>query len=314
MLAITISCAGQGRTGPGSARECPAARLRAPSRVPLAQRDPGSGPGDVLSAAQPPHSRAVAIGTLLALWIGLYALNLSAQSPATEVNARVVYRESRTAFARAQTNAVAAWTLGRAAFDLAEFIQDNQERNDVANTGVDACRLAIGLDPGGAPGHYYLALNLGQVVRSKKLAALRLLHEMEQEFLSAKELDPKLDFSGPDRSVGLLYLEAPSWSLGNRGKARTHLMEAVQRNPEYPENHLCLAEAYARWGEAQNLEVALKKVAAVLDNPKPPFNAKSWLHIREEWASRSKKLEILRDHLSANPRISPAERGARGIK
>ena len=77
----------------------------------------------------------------------------------------------------------------------------------------------IARESNSAPAHYYLGMNLGQLARTKGLAALRLVSQMEHEFTRARELDEQLDWAGPDRNLGLLYRDAPAiGSVGSRAE------------------------------------------------------------------------------------------------
>jgi tetratricopeptide (TPR) repeat protein len=238
---------------------------------------------------------------------------VAAQSPPSEARARQIFQAADAHYHTAHTNVTAAWEFGRAAYDLADITTDDDLRNDIAQQGIAACRHAVALDPNAAQAHYYLALNLGESARAKKLGALKLLHEMEHELLKAAALDPAFDYGGPDRSLGLLYLKAPAWPLGvgNHSKAQTHLEAAVQLSPEYPDNALSLAEAYAQWGEVKNLEQELSLLADLLPKARTQFTGPNWAASWEDWESRWQKLQKMREHLVANPRVSPAERGAR---
>ena len=244
------------------------------------------------------------------------AINAFAQSPPSEKRARELYTAAASRFETNRGNVVAAWEDGRTAYDLADLLQDNHERKIVAQAGIDACRQAISLDANSAPAHYYLALNLGELARAKKLGSLKLLHEMEHELLKAAQLDPAFDYGGPDRSLGMLYLEAPAWpvSVGNRTKARTHLEAAVALSPDYPENHLCLAEAYAQWGELKNLDQELNVLAELFPKARTQFAGDNWAATWDDWQTGLSKLQKSREHLVANPRVPPGERGARKMK
>ncbi len=236
-----------------------------------------------------------------------------AQSPPTEERARQIYVKAHAEFEGAKTNTTAAWEFGRAAFDLADFLGDAHQRNEIANMGIDACRRAIVLDPNSAPAHYYLALNLGQLAKSKKFAALRLLHEMQNELLRALNLDREIDYAGPDRSLGLLYLQAPSFvtGFGSRSKARAHLEAAVELRPDFPENRICLAEAYAEWGETKALEQQLKAIDSLMPKARVQLTGEQWTASWKDWQMRLNKLEKTRDRLLANPPVNPGERGVR---
>jgi hypothetical protein len=239
-----------------------------------------------------------------------------AQTPPSEKRARELYTLAASHFATNRGSVTAAWEYGRAAYDLGDLLQDNKERKNVAQAGIDACRHAVALDPNSAPVHYYLALNLGELARSKKISSLKLLHEMEHELLKAAQIDPAFDYGGPDRSLGMLYLEAPAWpaSVGNRTKARSHLETAAQLSPEYPDNHLCLAEAYVQWGELKNLDQELKELDELFPKARTRFAGDNWTATWHDWQTRLAKLQKNREHLVANPPISPGERGARRMK
>src|SRR5204863_6138936 len=119
-----------------------------------------------------------------------------------------------------------------------------------AQPAIEGCERALGTNEANAALHYYLAMNQGQLARTKGFGALKLVREMEKEFSRAAELDSHFDYAGPDRNLGSLYLDAPGWptSIGNHSKARQHLMRAVQLAPDYPDNHLCLLEGYIKLG------------------------------------------------------------------
>src|SRR5438105_128873 len=69
--------------------------------------------------------------------------NIVAQTPSSEQAARQIYKAAQSHFATRPTSATAAWELGRAAYDLADLLQDDQKRNDVAQAGIEACRHAV---------------------------------------------------------------------------------------------------------------------------------------------------------------------------
>jgi tetratricopeptide (TPR) repeat protein len=185
----------------------------------------------------------------------------------------------------------------RAAFDRAEIAVRSEERAAVAQEGIHASRQLLAEAPKLAAAHYYYGMNVAQLARTRRIGALKLVGDMEQAFETARELDETFDYAGPDRNLGLLYLEAPGWplSIGNRSKARKHLERAVALAPEYPENRLNLLEAYLKWGhraqakrEASELErrwaEARKKFAG-------PHWAGAWADWEERWDAIMEKLQ-----------------------
>lgn len=199
-----------------------------------------------------------------------------------------VFRRMRAEYVRHPTNPEVAWKFGRACFDWAEFAKDKDARAGIAEQGIGACRRAVTLRDDLAAAHQFLALNLGQLARTKLLGALDLVEEMERELKRAIELDPSFGYGAPDRSLGLLYLRAPGWplSIGNREKALFHLEKAVQISPEYPENRLCALEVFLKWKDSERIEREIKAFKIALPRSRSVFSGAKWNRDWEEWDAR----------------------------
>src|SRR5579859_1616015 len=212
------------------------------------------------------------------------------------------FEAARTRFQRVTNNVDAAWQFGRACFDWAEFATSSEQRADLAEQGIEACRQVIILDPSLAAGHYYLGMNLGQLARTKSLGALKLVGQMEKEFKAALELAPEFDHAGPDRNLGLLYLQAPGWpaSIGNRAKARTHLQKAVKLAPDYPENLLNLLEADLKWGDRNGATREMKALEESWPVAREKFGGTNW---EASWVSWEARLEQLKRKATEAPKV-----------
>lgn len=230
-------------------------------------------------------------GLLLAAILAANAAH--ADNPAWTANAEKKLSAAREHFRASPADTNAAVQFGRACFDRAEFATNHTQRAVLAVEGIAAMRELAARQPRLAAGHYYLAMNLGQLARTKMLGALRIVDEMEREFKTARELDERLDFAGPDRNLGELYLQAPGWptSIGSRPKARKHLERAAELSPDYPENQINLAEAYAKW----NLPKDFQRQMAALQNNCPAaqtnFTGADWAASLADWTARRTALE-----------------------
>lgn len=78
-----------------------------------------------------------------------------------------IFQEARTRYSQETTQAEATWQFARACFDWAEFATNNMQRAEIAGLGIAAGRQAAARDPKLAAGHYYLAMNLGQLAQTK---------------------------------------------------------------------------------------------------------------------------------------------------
>ncbi len=177
--------------------------------------------------------------------------------------------------------------LARACFELSELSNDNERKATLAQEGINAARFVSQMDPQRAEGFFFLALNLGELARTKSVGALSLLRQMEKALLEAAKLKPHLDHAGPDRSLGLLYFDAPSWpvSIGSKRKAREHLERAVNLEPDYPDNYLSLMEACVRWNDP-TLDEQVVRYQKVLPDAKKRYTGPEWEQPWHDWDER----------------------------
>jgi tetratricopeptide (TPR) repeat protein len=197
-------------------------------------------------------------------------------------------------------NPTNASQFARAAFDYAEFSTNDTQRAALANQGIAACRTLVAGEPRLAAGHYYLAMNLGQLARTEYLGALTLVKEMEPEFQKAGELDPQFDHAGPKRNLGLLYRDAPGWpvSIGNPSKAQSLLKQAVKLAPDFPENHLHLIESYLKWNETDEAKRDLRMLDAIWLAARTNLTGDKWTQSWDNWSTRR---DAARKKLIASP-------------
>jgi hypothetical protein len=211
----------------------------------------------------------------------------------------LAYRHAQIQFQAHPDNSSNAWLFARATYDFADFAKTDSARANLANQGIAAARQLILREPKNATAHYYLAMNLGQLARTELLGALSLVKEMEREFKIAVSLDEKLDFAGPDRNLGLLYLQAPSFgSIGNDRKARSFLERAAKLAPEFPENHLNLIEAFLQWHEPGHARTELAALDKMWSKAQTNFAGQSWEVDWDDWTARRAAAQKKLDEMS----------------
>jgi hypothetical protein len=210
--------------------------------------------------------------------------------------ARERFEEARVRFQADTNDTTRAWQLGRAAFDWADFAHDNRQRETIATEGVAACRQALKGDDQLAAAHYYLGMNLGRLAQARKLEALGIVKEMELCFQTARRLQESLDFAGPDRNLGLLYLRAPGWpaSVGSRPQAREHLERAAKLGAEYPDNRLNLVEALLQWKDIERGRAEAAAYSEWLPRAREAFAGGEW---DQEWHRWDQRWEQLRKEI-----------------
>lgn len=220
-------------------------------------------------------------------------------NPAFLAHAEAELQRAQTQYQSNTTNPAVALQVARACFNLADLVTNDVRRAALANQGIAVCHRWLAREPDSAPAHYYLAMNFGQLAKAEapSLAAYRLVHEIEREFKKAAELDSHFDYAGPDRGLGLLYRDAPAWplSVGSRRKARDYLEQAEKLAPDYPENHLNLAEAFLRWHDRTEANRELQALDAVWPAARTNLVGQAW---ETSWADWSARRDAVRQRLA----------------
>jgi hypothetical protein len=225
----------------------------------------------------------------------LFICSFASAAVAQSTNNPVFAARAEAEFHRAQiqlqsnTNDFAAtWVFARACYDFADFATNDTERATIAVQGIAVSRQLLAARPKSAPGHYYLAMDLGQLARTEILGALKLVREMEREFKTADDLDEHFDYAGPARCLGLLYRDAPGWpaSIGSRRKAREWLERAAKLAPDYPENRLNLIESRLNWNDRPGAESELKNLDALWPKAQTNFVGVTWEQSWADWTAR----------------------------
>lgn len=240
-----------------------------------------------------PRRTANLLKSLLCLLLclgGLTAFGAEDTNSVFRQRAEAEFHRTQQLFKADAGNASNAWVFARACFDLCDLGQPNARKAEIAKLGIAACRQLIARQPKSAPGHYYLAMNCGELADAEapSVAAYRLVHEIEREFKLADGLDGKLDFAGPARCLGLLYRDAPGWpfSIGNKWKAQEALERADRLAPGFPENQLNLAESYLQWRDQAGAEAILKKIDATWSAAQTNLTGIAWEESWRDWPIR----------------------------
>jgi tetratricopeptide (TPR) repeat protein len=217
----------------------------------------------------------------------------AADNPSFAPHVERTFTEAQTLIRKEPTNVAALIGFSTAAFNWAELTQKDSQRETIANQAIAAAREALRLEPTNATAHYWLAMNLGQLARTKTLGALSLVRQMETEFLEAHRLDEHVDYAGPDRSLGYLYRDAPGWptSIGSKRKAREHLERAVQLDPDFPDNRLALLESFEQWSDRRSFDRQFSATEKCMAEAREKFTGPDW---EQSWADWEKRWNALK--------------------
>jgi tetratricopeptide (TPR) repeat protein len=206
------------------------------------------------------------------------------------------YNRTLTAYHKEKENPELAICYVLAAFEWAELALNSSERESTATSAIDVCRRFLSSSSHQAQANYYLALNLGQLAKTKWLGALRLVTEMEKRLHTARSLDHSLDNGGPDRALSRLYFQAPGWptSVGNKDKAIRHAKNAIAAAPNYPGNRLSYLEILLDHNSYKEAKRQGGITSEVLKNARSELDSTYWSH---SWKIWDKTWNTLRERL-----------------
>ncbi len=156
-----------------------------------------------------------------------------------------------------------AVALSRIAFFAADAVEQNDDMmKKFAGIGVKAARTA-GINKSNPEACYYFALNQGLIIRSAGLFAINKLPEIH-EALQVAQNAAHLDYGGPLRVLGMLYIKAPAWpsGIGDLDKALDLLRQATEKYPSHPLNYMFYGDALLQDDDKEkaleNLETAYR--------------------------------------------------------
>jgi hypothetical protein len=143
------------------------------------------------------------------------------------------------------------WQAARTSAWLAEFETDAVERERHAREGLTYANTALKAQADGAEALFYhgvLAGFLGDLDNDFGLDAVK---EIEKDMNALIEKDRDVSNGGPWRVLGVLQLRAPGppVSVGSLRNAKKNLETALEKSPDWPENHLYMAEAEFMWAK-----------------------------------------------------------------
>ncbi len=179
----------------------------------------------------------------------------------------------------------------RDAFHLASQTETRGAQMGLAKKGVFYARRCTELAPRKADCHFYEALNTGLYYQARVLGYPSGMVRIAAAAEKVIALDPHFEEGGGYRVLGKLYLEAPAFNLGTNQiqrdleKSRHYLQQAIQVAPDYPENHLFLAETLLELEERESAKQHLGEARRQL--PANQFSRED----KKTWHELIEKLE-----------------------
>jgi TRAP transporter TatT component family protein len=199
----------------------------------------------------------------------LYAdrANLASATAASALWSEAVKRDPR--------DFEAAWKLARVSYWLGSHAPE-KDRRGYLESGMQAARAAIALEPQKPEGHFWLAANMGTLAESFGLRnGLRYRGPVKDELETVLKLDPAFMNGSADRVLGRWYFRVPRLFGGSNKRAEEHLLASLKYDENSTISRFFLAEVLI---DDDRKEQARTELQRVIDAP-----------ISEQWAPEDKE-------------------------
>jgi len=199
----------------------------------------------------------------------LYAdrANLASATAASALWSEAVKRDPR--------DFEAVWKLARVSYWLGSHAPE-KDRRGYLESGMQAARAAIALEPQKPEGHFWLAANMGTLAESFGLRnGLRYRGPVKDELETVLKLDPAFMNGSADRVLGRWYFRVPRLFGGSNKRAEEHLLASLKYDENSTISRFFLAEVLI---DEDRKEQARTELQRVIDAP-----------LSEQWAPEDKE-------------------------
>ncbi len=168
----------------------------------------------------------------------------------------MLLREGIVALRRATTkdpgNYEATWQLAKFNYYLATHTQDDKERDQAFQNGIEAGQTAVALQSDKPDGHFWLGANYGGAAEKSRIQGLATVDDIQNEMNTVLRLDESYQNGSAYMVLGLVYLHAPGIVGGDPSKAVEMMEKGLRFGEPNAFLHLHLAEAYAKVGRTED--------------------------------------------------------------
>ncbi|MCB9895653.1 MAG: hypothetical protein H6839_14495 [Planctomycetes bacterium] len=146
------------------------------------------------------------------------------------------------------------WKAARTEAWIAEYSTDNVERERHANRGITYANTALKLKEGAAEATFFHGVLAGFIGDLDHDYGLDAVSNIEADMKLLMDSDTDFANGGPWRVFGVLQLRAPGppVSIGSLRNGKKNLEKALEKAPDWPENHLYMAEAELMWASEKD--------------------------------------------------------------
>jgi len=140
-------------------------------------------------------------------------------------------------------------------------------RLKLLDSGNDAGKKAIALEPNRPEGHYWLASNYDLTAEARGyLRGLLWVDAIRKELVTVNRLDPDYEDAGGLRLLGRLDYRAPFFYGGDKRRSIDLLKDCLNRFPDNSSAMLYLSDSYMALGQKDDARKQLEQILDLCEN------------------------------------------------
>jgi tetratricopeptide (TPR) repeat protein len=141
-------------------------------------------------------------------------------------------------------------------------------RLKLLDSGNDAGKKAIALQPNRPEGHYWLASNYDLTAEARGyLRGLLWVDSIRKELQTVNKLDPDYEEAGGLLLLGRLDYRAPFFYGGDKRRSIDLLKDCLNRFPDNSTAMLYLSDSYLALGQKDDARKELEQILELCENP-----------------------------------------------
>jgi len=146
------------------------------------------------------------------------------------------------------------WQGARSCSWLAAYAAKQADKIAFAKAGIKYAQTALKVKPDATEGLFYLAVLSGYLADNDHSYGMDAVSVIEANCKKLIEANLDIAKGGAHRMYGTLLLRAPGppTSIGSLRNAKKQLEAALNKAPDWPENHLYVAEMEFEWAKDRN--------------------------------------------------------------
>lgn len=146
--------------------------------------------------------------------------------------------------------------------------KDDQAAMRSFESGVEAGRRAVALEPNRVEGHFWLGANFGLLAEDEGwIKGLRLLNTVRGEMETVVRLDPNYEQAAGQRTLARLYYRAPFFKGGDKQRSIRLLEDCLRRFPTDSFSLLYLGDDYLALGRRDEARGVFQKILNLGPDP-----------------------------------------------